>query len=94
MAQTLLEGQLADQQQPWGWQGKNTRHLLDLTTKVRLLFKASLSSILCTWMHASYTFDSSQSLRSCLFPSGRTAQCVHFCIPLTFCSSVLNPALL
>ena len=27
MAQTLLEGQWADQQQPWGWQGKNDRKL-------------------------------------------------------------------
>ena len=27
MAQTLIEGQWADQQQPWGWQGKNNRKL-------------------------------------------------------------------
>ena len=27
MAQTMLEGQWADQQQPWGWQGKNNRKL-------------------------------------------------------------------
>ena len=40
MAQTLLKGQWADQQQPWGWQGKNTRRLQSylpgLDTKVRL----------------------------------------------------------
>ena len=27
MAQTMLEGQWADQQPAWGWQGKNTRKL-------------------------------------------------------------------
>ena len=40
MAQTLLEGQLDGQQQPWGWQGKNNRklqsYLPGLDTKVSL----------------------------------------------------------
>ena len=57
MAQTMLEGQWAAQQQPWGWQGKNTRHLLDLTTKVvRLLSQASLSSILLHFSNNPHPF--------------------------------------
>ena len=34
--------QWPDQQQPWGWQGQNTRHLLDLTAKVRLPLRSTM----------------------------------------------------